>query len=59
MVTQLGAERALDDGLLEPADGGVELLRRQRPLAHKLIENLGREWAPAAPQACAASVCGA
>jgi hypothetical protein len=39
MVAQLGAQGPLDDRLLEPADGGVELLGRQWPLADELIEN--------------------
>ena len=39
-MRQLAAEGALDDRLLEAADGGIELLDGQRALAHKLIENL-------------------
>src|SRR6202022_4418831 len=41
VVAQLAAQRALDDGFLEAADRRLELLDRERPLAHKLIENLG------------------
>jgi hypothetical protein len=59
MVTQLGAQGPLDDRLLEPTDGGVELLGRQRPLSNELIENLGKESAPAAPQTSTVLVSGA
>jgi hypothetical protein len=41
VVGQLAAQRALDDGLLEASDRHLELLGRERPLPHKLIENLG------------------
>src|ERR1043165_9911242 len=40
MVCQLAPERALDDGLLEAADGRVELLRRDPSLTDELIQNL-------------------
>src|SRR5437879_5898029 len=40
MVRQLAAQRALDYGLLEAANRGVELLGRNRPLANELIKNL-------------------
>src|SRR5262245_40491287 len=40
VVRQLAAERALNDRLLEATDGGLELVRRQRPLANKLIKNV-------------------
>src|SRR5205814_6642541 len=43
MVRELAAERALDDGFLESADRGLELLVRDRSLADKLFENLGRD----------------
>src|SRR5438874_12241602 len=43
MVRELAAERALDDGFLESADRGLELLVRDRSLADKLVENLGRD----------------
>jgi len=40
VMRQLAAQCALDDRLLEPANGRVELLRRNRALAHELVENL-------------------
>src|SRR5262245_55828856 len=40
VVRQLAAERALNDRLLEATEGGLELVRRQRPLANKLIKNV-------------------
>ena len=40
VMRQLAAQRALDNRLLEPADGGVELLGGNRAPADKLIENL-------------------
>src|SRR5687768_9548914 len=43
MVGQLAAEGALHDRFLEATDGGIELLRRERALTHKLVENLGRD----------------
>jgi hypothetical protein len=42
MVRQRAAERAVDDRLLKATDRRVELLRRNRPLADELIENVGR-----------------
>src|ERR1043166_9620774 len=38
-MRQLAAQGALDDRLVESSDSGVELLRRDRALADKLIEN--------------------
>lgn len=40
MMGQLAAQRALDEGFLEAANRRIELLMRQRALAHELIENL-------------------
>jgi hypothetical protein len=40
VMGQLATPRALDNGFLEAANGRLELLGRQRPLADKLIENL-------------------
>jgi len=44
VVRELPAQGALDDGLLEAADRGVELLVGQRALADALIENLRGDW---------------
>src|SRR6185295_16571853 len=47
MVTQLAAQRALDQCFLERAHGGIELLGGNRSLADELIEYLARdrrEW---------------
>jgi hypothetical protein len=41
MMRELTAQGALDNGFLEPADRGVELLRGDRTLAHELVEDLG------------------
>ena len=40
MMRQLAAQRALDNGLLEATDRGVELPVGQGALADELIENL-------------------
>ena len=40
VVRELAAHGALDDGFLEAANRGVQLLVRQRALADELVENL-------------------
>ena len=59
MVGELAAQRALDDRFLEAADGGLELLRGDRPLANELVENFRWDRCRAARQASRTSVCGA
>src|SRR5688572_24659668 len=43
MVTQLGAEGALDQRLLEPARGGLDIRRRERTVPDDLVENVCRD----------------
>ena len=42
-AVQAFAQGALDYRLLESPDGGLELLRRNRPLADEMVENLRRD----------------
>jgi hypothetical protein len=42
MMGELAAQRTLDNGFLEAANRGVELLMRDRALANRLVEDLGR-----------------
>ena len=58
MMRELAAQGALDDGLLEAADGGLELLVGDRPLAERTGRESRREPAPAARQALAFAFAG-
>lgn len=40
VVGQLAAEGTFDDGLLEPPNGGIELLGTHRTLPDELVQNL-------------------
>jgi len=59
MVRQLADERALDNRFLESTDRRIELLKRYRPLANELIENLVGNRRQRRVRCETSSVCGA